>query len=39
MLKALSVKEPDMVYAYLKEHKSEMPGVAYRYAMEKMDAR
>ena len=38
MLKTLSLKEPDLVFDYLRCHKTEMPGVAFRYAMEKMDA-
>ena len=37
MLKSLSTKEPDTVYNYLLEHKSTMPRVAFRYALEKMD--
>ena len=38
MLKVLSVKEPELVFDYLLKKKSEMPRVAYRYALEKMDA-
>lgn len=37
MLKSLSTQEPDTVYNYLLEHKSTMPRVAFRYALEKMD--
>jgi len=38
MLKILSVKVPDLVFDYLLQHKAVMPRVAYRYALEKMDA-
>lgn len=37
MLKELSMKEPELVYNYLKKNKDEMPRVAFRYALEKMD--
>ena len=37
MLKSLSTKEIDKVYFYLSQHKSTMPRVAFRYALEKMD--
>jgi len=38
MLKILSVKEPELVFDYLIKNKEVMPRVAYRYALEKMDA-
>ena len=38
MLKILSVKAPVVVFDYLLRHKEVMPRVAYRYALEKMDA-
>ena len=38
MLKILSVKEPELVFDYLLQNKAAMPRVAYRYALEKMDA-
>ena len=38
MLKVLSVKEPELVFDYLLQNKAAMPRVAYRYALEKMDA-
>ena len=37
MLKALSLKEPALVFAYLQKHRAVMPRVAYRYALEKLD--
>lgn len=37
MLKELSVKEPELVYGYLKKNKDVMPRVVFRYALEKMD--
>lgn len=37
MLKCLSQAEPDGVEAYLTVHCKDMPRVAYRYAMEKLD--
>lgn len=37
MLKELSVKEPELVYDYLKKNKDDMPRVAFRYALEKMN--
>jgi len=38
MLKELASKEPDRVFDYLMENKAVMPRVAFRYAMQKMDA-
>ena len=38
MLKVLSTKEPQLVFDYLLQHKNGMPRVAYRYALEKLDA-
>jgi len=38
MLKVLSTKEPELVMEYLLKNKAVMPRVAYRYALEKMDA-
>ena len=38
MLKMLSTKEPGLVFDYLLKNKAVMPRVAYRYALEKMDA-
>ena len=38
MLKVLSTKEPELVFDYLMKNKAAMPRVAYRYALEKMDA-
>ena len=38
MLKILSTKEPQLVFDYLLKNKATMPRVAYRYALEKMDA-
>jgi len=38
MLKALSAKEPEFVFMYLMKNKLTMPRLAYRYAMQKMDA-
>jgi 3-methyladenine DNA glycosylase AlkD len=38
MLKILSVKEPEMVFEYLKKNREIMPRVAFRYALEKMDS-
>ena len=38
MLKILSTKEPELVFDYLINNKAVMPRVAYRYALEKMDA-
>ena len=38
MLKELSVKEPELVFNYLMENIAAMPRVAFRYALEKMDA-
>ena len=38
MLKILSTREPELVFEYLMKNKSIMPRVAYRYALEKMDA-
>ena len=38
MLKILSDKEPELVFNYLMINKAVMPRVAYRYALEKMDA-
>lgn len=37
MLKCLSQVEPETVTRYLEAHHKEMPRVAYRYAMEKLD--
>lgn len=37
MLKELSMKEPELVYNYLKKNKDDMPRVVFRYALEKMD--
>ena len=37
MLKELSIKEPDLVYEYLKKNSDLMPRVAFRYALEKME--
>ncbi len=37
MLKELSIKEPELVYNYLKKNKDDMPRVAFRYALEKMN--
>ena len=36
MLKVYGEKEPTLVYEYLKENRSKMPRVAFRYAMEKL---
>ena len=38
MLKALSQQEPQQVFDYLLAHRDKMPRVAYRYALEKLDA-
>jgi len=38
MLKVLSVKESELVFAYLLKNKAVMPRVSYRYALEKMDS-
>jgi 3-methyladenine DNA glycosylase AlkD len=38
MLKELSTRRPDDVYQYLLAHKTQMPRVAFRYALEKLDA-
>jgi len=38
MLKILSTREPELVFEYLMKNKTIMPRVAYRYALEKMDA-
>ena len=38
MLKTLSVKEQELVFNYLLKNKAVMPRIAYRYALEKMDA-
>ena len=38
MLKELAVQEPQRVFDYLTEHKTVMPRVAFRYAIQKMDA-
>lgn len=38
MLKELSIKEPELVYDYLKKNKDDMPRVAFRYALEKMNS-
>jgi len=38
MLKILSTKEPELIFDYLLKNKAVMPRVAYRYALEKMDA-
>ena len=38
MLKALSTKKPELVFNYLIKNRAVMPRVAYRYALEKMDA-
>jgi len=38
MLKILSTKKPELVFDYLLKNKTVMPRVAYRYALEKMDA-
>ena len=38
MLKEFSVKEPELVFGYLIKNKDAMPRVAFRYALEKMDA-
>jgi len=38
MLKVLSTKEPESVIDYLLKHKTVMPRVSFRYAIEKMDA-
>jgi 3-methyladenine DNA glycosylase AlkD len=38
MLKELSESRPDDVYQYLLAHKADMPRVAFRYALEKLDA-
>jgi len=38
MLKSLSVKEPELVFEYLLKNKAVMPRIAYRYALQKMDA-
>jgi len=38
MLKELSKKEPELVYDYLMKHRDTMPRVAFRYALQKMDA-
>ena len=38
MLKTLSIKEPELVFNYLLQNKTVMPKIAYRYAMQKMDA-
>ncbi len=37
MLKCLSQINPSLVEAYLVQHHTQMPRVAYRYALEKMD--
>lgn len=37
MIKELSMKEPELVYYYLKKNKDDMPRVAFRYALEKMN--
>lgn len=37
MLKVLSQKEPEKVYQYLLDNETDMPRVAFRYALEKMD--
>ncbi|MBH1942098.1 DNA alkylation repair protein [Mobilitalea sibirica] len=37
MLKVFSLKEPGMVYNYLESHTDDMPRVAFRYALEKLD--
>lgn len=37
MLKCLSQREPETVIRYLEAHHGEMPRVAYRYALEKLD--
>lgn len=38
MLKELSTSRPDDVYQYLLRNKPHMPRVAFRYALEKLDA-
>ncbi|MDR1687983.1 MAG: DNA alkylation repair protein [Clostridiales bacterium] len=38
MLKVLSIKEANIIFDYLLKHKAVMPRVAFRYALEKMDA-
>ena len=38
LLKEFAHKEPELVFDYLMEHKVIMPRVAFRYAMQKMDA-
>ncbi len=38
MMKELSQQEPRVVYDYLVSHKTEMPRVAFRYALEKLSA-
>lgn len=38
MLKILAVREPQAVFDYLVKNKDIMPRVAFRYAIEKMDA-
>jgi 3-methyladenine DNA glycosylase AlkD len=38
MLKELSVHRPDAVYEYLVRNRTRMPRVAFRYALEKLDA-
>lgn len=37
MLKALSTKNQQIVFDYLMKHKTDMPRVSFRYALEKMD--
>lgn len=38
LLKVLSQSRPDQVFAYLQAHRERMPRVAFRYALEKLDA-
>lgn len=37
MLKVLSTKNQQIVFDYLMKHKTDMPRVSFRYALEKMD--
>lgn len=38
MLKELSIKEPELVFEYLLKNKTMMPGLSYRYALQKMNS-
>ncbi len=38
MLKELSLKEPELVFAYLLHNRAVMPRIAYRYALQKLGA-